>query len=88
MTTITTIGLDLAKKVFQVHGVDAEDSPTRSLSRVIALARCAADRAEPGQRPPPSSAGPLQGRRRLGLDGREHDSMLRAPGREPERKEM
>jgi transposase len=25
MTTITTIGLDLAKKVFQVHGVDAED---------------------------------------------------------------
>ena len=24
MPTITTIGLDLAKKVFQVHGVDAE----------------------------------------------------------------
>jgi hypothetical protein len=24
MTTITTIGLDLAKKVFQIHGVDAE----------------------------------------------------------------
>src|SRR5499427_6610560 len=24
MTTITTIGLDLAKKVFQVHGIDAE----------------------------------------------------------------
>src|SRR5262249_44829523 len=24
MRTITTIGLDLAKKVFQVHGVDAE----------------------------------------------------------------
>ena len=24
MTTITSIGLDLAKKVFQVHGVDAE----------------------------------------------------------------
>ena len=24
MTAITTIGLDLAKKVFQVHGVDAE----------------------------------------------------------------
>src|SRR5262245_24136825 len=23
MTTITTIGIDLAKKVFQVHGVDA-----------------------------------------------------------------
>ena len=25
MTAITTIGLDLAKKVFQVHGVDAQD---------------------------------------------------------------
>ena len=24
MPTITTVGLDLAKKVFQVHGVDAE----------------------------------------------------------------
>jgi len=24
MTTIITIGLDLAKKVFQIHGVDAE----------------------------------------------------------------
>jgi transposase len=24
MTRITTIGIDLAKKVFQVHGVDAE----------------------------------------------------------------
>jgi transposase len=24
MTRITTIGLDLAKKVFQVHGIDAE----------------------------------------------------------------
>ena len=24
MTRITTIGLDLAKKVFQIHGVDAE----------------------------------------------------------------
>ena len=24
MRTITTIGIDLAKKVFQIHGVDAE----------------------------------------------------------------
>jgi transposase len=24
MTGVTTIGIDLAKKVFQVHGVDAE----------------------------------------------------------------
>ncbi len=25
MQTITTIGLDIAKSVFQVHGTDAED---------------------------------------------------------------
>jgi transposase len=25
MHTITTIGLDIAKSVFQVHGIDAED---------------------------------------------------------------
>jgi transposase len=25
MQTITTIGLDIAKSVFQVHGIDAED---------------------------------------------------------------
>jgi|NGEPerStandDraft_6_1074524.scaffolds.fasta_scaffold154042_1 hypothetical protein len=29
MQTITTIGLDIAKSVFQVHGIDAEDIPTR-----------------------------------------------------------
>jgi transposase len=35
MTAITTIGLDLAKKVFQVHGVDANDKVVfnRRLSR-------------------------------------------------------
>ncbi|HWJ19466.1 MAG TPA: hypothetical protein VNR65_12150 [Geobacterales bacterium] len=27
MQTITTIGLDIAKSVFQVHGVDAQGSP-------------------------------------------------------------
>jgi hypothetical protein len=34
MQTITTIGLDIAKSVFQVHGVDAggqRDHPGRSL---------------------------------------------------------
>ena len=25
MQTVTTIGLDIAKSVFQVHGIDAED---------------------------------------------------------------
>ena len=40
MTTITTIGLDLAKKVFQVHGVDAEDKVVvaRKLRRKEVLA--------------------------------------------------
>ena len=28
MTEVTTIGLDLAKSVFQIHGVDASDKPT------------------------------------------------------------
>ena len=51
MTTITSIGLDLAKKVFQVHGVDSEGS--RDL---------AGPQAELGQHyeygvvPPPSGA--------------------------------
>jgi transposase len=27
MTQITTIGLDLAKQIFQVHGADADGSP-------------------------------------------------------------
>jgi hypothetical protein len=30
MQTITTIGLDIAKSVFQVHGIDAEDSSPQS----------------------------------------------------------
>src|SRR5215472_16998959 len=40
MTTITTIGLDLAKKVFQVHGVDAEGEvvAARKLRRKEVLA--------------------------------------------------
>jgi transposase len=35
MRTITTIGIDLAKMVFQVHGVNAEGKvvPTRKLRR-------------------------------------------------------
>jgi transposase len=40
MTKITTIGLDLAKKVFQVHGVDAEGKVVfaRKLRRKYVLA--------------------------------------------------
>jgi transposase len=30
MQTVTTIGLDIAKSVFQVHGVDAAGKPTIS----------------------------------------------------------
>ena len=29
MTEVSTIGLDLAKKVFQVHGIDASGTVTR-----------------------------------------------------------
>jgi transposase len=40
MQTITTIGLDIAKSVFQVHGVDAQDNVglRRQLKRRSALA--------------------------------------------------
>ena len=37
MQTITTIGLDIAKSVFHVHGVDADDNVVvrRQLKRAI-----------------------------------------------------
>ena len=40
MEKITTIGLDLAKNVFQVHGADAEGAPVlrRKLRRAEVLA--------------------------------------------------
>jgi transposase len=40
MQTITTIGLDIAKSVFQVHGIDAEDRVMirRQLKRLHVLA--------------------------------------------------
>jgi transposase len=40
MQAITTIGLDIAKSVFQVHGVDAEDNVVirRQLKRRYVLA--------------------------------------------------
>lgn len=43
MTSITTIGLDLAKNVFQVHGVDAEGKVVvaRQLKRKEVLAHFA-----------------------------------------------
>ena len=50
MQTITTIGLDIAKSVFQVHGVDADGRCCRSRTpagrgangrtRGLALCRC------------------------------------------------
>ena len=44
MQTIKTIGLDIAKSVFQVHGIDAAGSVTvrRQLKRryVLAFAQC------------------------------------------------
>ena len=40
MHTVTTIGLDIAKSVFQVHGIDAEDKAIirRQLKRRYVLA--------------------------------------------------
>jgi transposase len=40
MQTVTTIGLDIAKSVFQVHGIDAEDRVIirRQLKRRYVLA--------------------------------------------------
>jgi len=40
MEAITTVGLDIAKSVFQVHGVDAEDQVVirRQLKRRYVLA--------------------------------------------------
>jgi len=44
MRTITTIGLDIAKSVFQVHGVDAAGKVVirRQLKRRYVLAQCRA----------------------------------------------
>ena len=36
MQTITTIGLDIAKSVFQVHGIDAEDTRKADIYRRLA----------------------------------------------------
>jgi hypothetical protein len=48
MQTITTIGLDIAKSVFQVHGIDAEGDPPdisilffhRQLGRIDRQTKC------------------------------------------------
>ena len=37
MQTVTTIGLDIAKSVFQVHGVDAEGNVLRALGHTVRL---------------------------------------------------
>lgn len=47
-TTITTIGLDIAKSVFQVHGVDSAGQVvvSQQLKRARVIVGC------PGRRPP------------------------------------
>jgi transposase len=53
MQSITTIGLDIAKSVFQVHGIDAEDKVIirRQLKRryVLAFFQKLAKRTSPGR---------------------------------------
>ena len=51
MQTITTIGLDIAKSVFQVHGIDAEGKVIirRQLKRRYVLAFFAEAAAMPGR---------------------------------------
>ena len=39
MQTVTTIGLDIVKSVFQVHGVDAEGKPDQIADSDLALRR-------------------------------------------------
>ena len=64
MTQIITIGLDLAKQVFQVHGADAEGAPLfkRQLRRADVLRALSLRRTPPllsGSRP---AEGPITGR--------------------------
>ena len=40
MHTITTIGLDIAKSVFQVHGIDAQGQVVAAYCVVPGLPRC------------------------------------------------
>jgi len=37
MQTVTTIGLDIAKSVFQVHGVDAEERWSRLSEQIFRI---------------------------------------------------
>ena len=55
MQAITTIGLDIAKSVFQVHGIDAEGKVTirRQLKRRSWRSSRSCNRAWLGSRPAP-----------------------------------
>jgi len=55
MQTITTIGLDIAKSVFQVHGIDAEGKVVirRQLKRRYVLPRCRSGTTAASGRTPP-----------------------------------
>ena len=70
MQTITTIGLDIAKSVFQVHGVDADGQVVirRQLKRryVLAFFR-SCRRAWSASRPAPRRTIGLANSRRLGI---------------------
>ena len=54
MQAITTVGLDIAKSVFQVHGVGADGHvvihPSRRLSRKYAKCHECRDRGDPKKR--------------------------------------
>ena len=71
MQTVTTIGLDIAKSVFQVHGVDAEGNVLirRQLKRryVLAFFREAFRRASLVSRPAPRRIIGRANSRRLGI---------------------
>ena len=45
---VTTIGIDLAKNVFQVHGVDANDKVGTAFSRGVSLPLLTRRRPRPG----------------------------------------
>jgi transposase len=67
MQTVTTIGLDIAKSVFQVHGVDAAGQVV--IRRMPALTR---RRAQGAREPKIAACGSLVMRPRLVPHGSDH----------------
>jgi hypothetical protein len=54
MQTVTTIGLDIAKSVFQIHGVDADGKVALQGWQIFRAAKC---RSWPGTAAPPMRRG-------------------------------